>query len=1364
MARGAVQHFLVSLVVALGAACPALGQDRQGPIKIGVLAKRGAERCLAKWGPTAQYLTGQIPEHSFIIVPLGYGEVCPAVDRGEVDFVLANPFVHVEIEDRYGASALATLISLHFGVAYTSYGGAIFHRAGRNDIKCLADLKGKTFMAVAETSFGGWLIAWREMKEQGIDPHRDFADLRFGGTHDAVVYAVREGKADAGTVRTDTLERMESEGKTNLRDFSVIRGHLGSHVHHPFLHSTRSYPEWPFAKVKHTSDGLAQQVAVALLGMPVDSPAAKAACCAGWAVPHNYQAVHECLKELRVGPYQDYGKITLGDVLRRYWVWIASVAVLLAGMAVTVVWALRLLAQRKRAEEELRGERDKLKHVFEAMDDGVYIVNQDYDIEYVNPVLIADFGPYEGRKCYAYFHDREEVCPWCKNQDVFAGKTVRWEWYSSKNGKTYDLIDTPLRNVDGSISKLEIFRDITQRTRAEEALRESEGKLSAMLQSLGDHVSMMDKALNILWANDVAKGLFGDDIIGKKCYEVYHGRNKPCEPSPCLTLQAFEDGQIHKHETRVQCPDGRTLAYACTASVALRDDEGNPTGVIEVSRDITERKRAEEELRRQRDFAEGLIDTAQAIVLVLDTEARIVRFNRYLEELSGYRLDEVRGKDWFTTFLPQSDWDRIRAVFRQALGDIQTRGNVNPIVTADGRQREIEWYDKTLKDADGNTVGLLAIGQDITERKQAEEALRESEELYSNIVESMSDGILVLDEHFHYRHWNRAMERISHVPREELVGKGLRPWDVFPHLAEKGVDEMMKEAMRGVVPEREDIPYRLPDGTEGFTSETFLPLRDADGRISGMVGVIRDVTERKRAEEALQESEEKYRHLFEQLNDAAFLADAETGMILDTNAQAEALLGRTRDEIIGIHQLELHPPGKSGEYRQEFAEHVALGRAADYDGEVLRKDGSVVPVTISAATLTLGGKQLILGLFHDTTDRQQLEEQLRQAQKMEAVGTLASGVAHDFNNLLTAIFGYTDLARATLPEGHPAAHSLEMVEQAARQAGGVSRSLLTFSRKAASRKSPVNFGEVLHQAVRFLRRVLPASIEVIEELSAAADLWGMADAAQIQQVLMNLAVNSRDAMPEGGRLRIRLAPGPAEALGPVSSEEGQPASTAVLVVEDTGVGMPPEVRSRIFEPFFTTKPRGQGTGLGMSVIHGIVTDHGGRIEVESEPQRGTRVTISLPCSVPSDADRREQAEPGGAGRGADHDAVIIVVEDDEHVRSIMCSTLRSEGYEAVPAGDGLEAAAALQTHAAVVRLVLLDLDLPRRSGVSVLREIRETKMDIPVIVVTGGVGFDPAEHLDGSERLLLKPFRMSELVSLVAQTLADSRIELGVEP
>ena len=295
------------------------------------------------------------PGPPFLVVPLDFQEIGPAVDRGEVDFVIANPEIYVGLEATYGVTRIATLKNKTESGPFTVFGGVIFTRADRPDIRDLKDLKGRRFMAVDETSLGGWTMAWRELKAAGIDPIADFKELQFLGTHDAVVYAIRDGKGDAGTVRTDTLERMQDEGKIKKNDFRVLNPQKVENF--PFALSTRLYPEWPFAKVRHASEDLSQQVLIALMSMRRDDPAARAARIEGWTIPLDYQPVHELMKEFNLGPYENYGKISLFSAIRQHWYWFVLGLLLLVLMSLVTVYVVRLnriLSERTSELEEAR--------------------------------------------------------------------------------------------------------------------------------------------------------------------------------------------------------------------------------------------------------------------------------------------------------------------------------------------------------------------------------------------------------------------------------------------------------------------------------------------------------------------------------------------------------------------------------------------------------------------------------------------------------------------------------------------------------------------------------------------------------------------------------------------------------------------------------------------------------------------------------------------------------------------------------------------------------------------------------------------------------------------------------------------------
>ncbi len=354
--------------------------------KIGVLANLGDDAAIQKWQATADYLSSEIPEYSFEVVPLDFEEINQAVRDNTIDFAIGNPGFYVTSEVLYGTNRIATLKNLRLGDAYTVFGGVIFRRADRNDIQTLEDIKGKKLMAVDETAFGGWQMQWREIQAAGVNPSRDLEELTFsiGDTHDEVVYAVRDGVVDVGAIRTDTLERMVKEGKINLEDFTVINKQDNLGEEFPFLVSTSLYPEWPFLVARGTPNEVSEQVASALLRIPKDSPAAVASNSEGWTVPLNYRPVDDLFLELNIGHYENLGELTLIGFLTRYWYLFAigsvSVIVIIAGLI--IYQQKRVEATLKANAEQQRQQREELeKDVAKLMEDVEDAVDGDLNVQ-----------------------------------------------------------------------------------------------------------------------------------------------------------------------------------------------------------------------------------------------------------------------------------------------------------------------------------------------------------------------------------------------------------------------------------------------------------------------------------------------------------------------------------------------------------------------------------------------------------------------------------------------------------------------------------------------------------------------------------------------------------------------------------------------------------------------------------------------------------------------------------------------------------------------------------------------------------------------------------------------------------------------
>ncbi len=476
-------------------------------VRIGVLSHRGDEATHRMWRSTADYLTGSLPDFRFQILPLDFDEVLPAVERGEIDFVLTNPGIYVNLEVRYRVSRIATLNNRRGGVGYNIFGGVIFTRGDRFDLQTLDDLRGVRFAAVDERSLGGFQMAWGELARQGIDPYRDFSELRFAGTHDQVVRAVLAGDVDAGTVRTDILERMSLAGTIDLARIRVM--HQKENSEFPFVHSTPLYPEWPFSKLQHTPNALAQRVAVALLEMPEEHPAALAGRYSGWTIPLDYQPVHELFKELHLPPYPER-PVTLWEVIHYYGQYLLGGIGALLVMVFMSTWVWRLNRQLENAKTCLEQQHNL---ILNSVADGIYGVDLEGNSTFVNRAMEditgwsaadligknqheflhhtrADGSPHPPEECPVYVTARDNV-PRYVEDDVF--------WRRDGSSFPVDYTSTPVHNERGEpVGAVVVFRDITERREAQERLRCHQMELAHVgrLSTMGEMASGIAHELN----------------------------------------------------------------------------------------------------------------------------------------------------------------------------------------------------------------------------------------------------------------------------------------------------------------------------------------------------------------------------------------------------------------------------------------------------------------------------------------------------------------------------------------------------------------------------------------------------------------------------------------------------------------------------------------------------------------------------------------------------------------------------------------------------------------------------------------------------------------------------------------------------
>ncbi len=503
------------------------------------------------------------------------------------------------------------------------------------------------------------------------------------------------------------------------------------------------------------------------------------------------------------------------------------------------------------------------------------------------------------------------------------------------------------------------------------------------------------------------------------------------------------------------------------------------------------------------------------------------------------------------------------------------------------------------------------------------------------------------------------------------------------------------------------------------------------------------IDERKHVEESLQETEKRYKVLFDTAADGIYIHDYD-GRLLDFNRVAHERLEYSSEEFIGITFQEIE-----GE-KFNFFSSQAL-KELEEKGHIVREtyhktcSGKLIPVELSCKRIDYDGRPAILSIARDITRRKEMETQLRQAQKMEAIGTLAGGIAHDFNNILGIISGYAELLRSDVASIERAAKKINNILTASQRAKNLIRQILTFSSQAEPVLSPVEINSIIKEAVDLLRGSLPSNIEFILDLPDSPSII-MGDATQFQQIIMNLCVNAGHAMKEkGGILRISLVKNNIEE-GYLRNKDLVPGPYFKLSVEDTGCGMPPDVLKRIFDPFFTTRSAGQGTGLGLSVVHGIVKSFGGNISVNSEPEKGTCFDILIPTSESSAVDTiEEQVQLPG---GSEH---ILFVDDEEELMDMGRQILETLGYKVTTRSSSIDALKCFKEHPERFDLIMCDLTMPNMSGIKLARELNQIRPGIPVIVCSGfSASVNPDFLKDsGISRIALKPLVQKDVAFII---------------
>jgi two-component system, cell cycle sensor histidine kinase and response regulator CckA len=726
----------------------------------------------------------------------------------------------------------------------------------------------------------------------------------------------------------------------------------------------------------------------------------------------------------------------------------------------------------------------------------------------------------------------------------------------------------------------------------------------------------------------------------------------------------------------------------------------------------------------------------------VDREWRFIYVNRQAAEVAGVERRHLLGRVLWDMF-PQSAGTEFEALCRRAL-DEQVSIRYETYYSRLGA-----WFEAHIcPDEDGLSLHF----RDVSARKQVESRLTQRETLLSSLVDSVNGILWEADPAtFQFSFVSHQAERILGYPTYQWLSER-DFWSKHTHPDD--VDWCTTFCLAATAERRDhDFEYRMiaADGRVVWLRDIVTVKIESDQSIR-LQGIMIDVTAQKLAGEAALKNERKWRTIFDKAVIGIALVGPE-GRLLESNPALRRMLDYTEEELRAMSIVEVTHPEDVAKDLALF-EDVAAGRRTHYHIEkrYVRKDGQIRWANLIASVVPAERPDEILGvgMVEDITERKQLEEHLQHTQRMEAIGRLAGSVAHDFNNLLTAIIGFSSLVLASLAPDDPLHEEIGEIERAGKRAAALTGQLLEFSRKQAVQPRVLNLNAVLADNTNLIRRLVGEDVELVVDLAPQLG-FVKADPGQIGQVVVNIAVNSRDAMPSGGVLSIRTSNVEVDAVE--SYPNLKPGSYVMLAVSDTGIGMSEDVQARVFEPFFTTKEAGKGTGLGLSTVYGIVKQSGGEVRVSSRAGIGTTFRVFLPFSEEVEREEEERADPPSIPRGNE---TVLLVEDEQAVRRMTRQMLEMSGYTVLEAASGSEAILIGERHDEPIHILVTDVVMPHMSGRELVDRMRQMRPELRVLYISGYTDDEIVHHgiPDASVDFLQKPFTGDDLTRRVQKVLS----------
>jgi PAS domain S-box-containing protein len=771
-----------------------------------------------------------------------------------------------------------------------------------------------------------------------------------------------------------------------------------------------------------------------------------------------------------------------------------------------------------------------------------------------------------------------------------------------------------------------------------------------------------------------------------------------------------------------------------------------------LSSDALSLSQAYEAQRTSESKYRELVENANSIILKWDSVGRVTYFNEFAESFFGYSVDEIIGQNLIGTIVPDTESsgrDLVEMIRNICNNPAAFINNENENIRKNGERVWISWNNHPLTDDDGTTIGILSIGQDVTERKRIEGELQKSEQRFRSFVENVNDVLFALTSSGVFSYVSLQWKEAFGYELSETIGQPFAPF-VHPDDIPACFAFLQRVLETGKKQSGVEYRVRCKDGTYLWYKANASLITDPVNGTPTLVGIGRDITERKQAEETLRQSEEKFSAAFRASPDAVTLTRLRDGIYLDVNEGFSSITGYAPEEVLGRSSNELNL-WIDPEDRVQLLQELTIHRIAkDVEARFRHKNGTILVGQISARFIEIKGESHILSITRDITEREQIQRELLKAQKLESISVLAGGIAHNFNNVLTGVIGYISYAKKHLNDTDKVQQILESAEKSSYRAAGLARQLLTFSQGSTPVRKPVAVDTLVQESVSLF--LSGTNVKGIIDCSSQQTIH--VDSQQINQAFNNIVLNALHAMPNGGTLTVQadevmLKAGNKYAL--------QPAAYIRIVFEDTGHGIEQGNLDKIFDPYFTTKEC--GTGLGLSTTHAIISKHNGSINITSEAGRGTTVSIILPTSTEINSGEECIAERTLIDQTG---VSVLVMDDEEMIRKLAEELLRDMGYEVKTCCNGEEAVAFFKTSMAAPNpfaIVIMDLVIPGgMGGIEAARQILELSPQARLIA-SSGYSNDPAiaEYATyGFCTTIVKPYNVDEL-SRVLQVALSSK-------